>query len=143
MKKVYLSLLLITLFTSIFSAPVLAHVTNEKTLYDNIQYSKAMEQIVYLRGLNVIPQEKGVSLYKPTELLSKKDLAFWAASFLGMGDKNAKREDLEQAAVKKGIVHNLDGNATFADVNQAYFNGKAPVQNPDKTLTREDFATFM
>ncbi|MCC2687064.1 MAG: hypothetical protein K0R75_3963, partial [Paenibacillaceae bacterium] len=143
MKKGCLSLLLITLFMSIFSASVLAHVTNEKTLYDDIQYSKAIEQIVYLSGLNVIPYESGAALYKPTSLLSKRDLAFWAASFAGIGNANAKREDLEQAAVKKGMMSNLDGNATYADVNQAYFNGKAPVPNPDKTLTREDFALFM
>jgi hypothetical protein len=143
MKKVYLSLLLIMLFASIFSASVGAHVTNEKTLYDDIQYSKAIEQIVYLNGLNVIPFESGAALYKPTERLSKKDLAFWAASFAGIGAANAKREDLEQEAVKKGIVGNLEGNATYADVNQAYFKGKAPVQHPDQTLTREDFALFM
>jgi hypothetical protein len=143
MKKSCLSLLLIALIMSIFNASVLAHVTNEKSLYDDIQYSKAIEQIVYLSGLNVIPYESGAALYKPTSLLSKKDLAFWAASFAGIGTANAKREDLEQEAVKKGMVHNLDGNATYADVNQAYFNGKAPVQHPDQTLTREDFALFM
>jgi hypothetical protein len=93
--------------------------------------------------LNVIPFESGVALYKPTERLSKKDLAYWAASFAGLGTANAKREDLEQEAVKKGIVGNLEGNATYADVNQAYFNGKAPVQHPDQTVTREDFALFM
>jgi hypothetical protein len=74
------------------SGSVWAYVTNEKSLYDDIQYSKA----------------------------------------------------IEQEAVKKEIVGNPKGNATYADVNQAYFNGKAPVQHPDKTLTltREDFALF-
>ncbi|WLD94523.1 hypothetical protein [Alkalihalobacillus sp. AL-G] len=140
MKKVILFLLL---FTFALGSSVSAHVTNEKTLYDDIQFSKAKEEIVYLRGLDVIPYEHGVKLYKPNEKLTNKDLAFWASSFKGAAAEDAKREDIEKTALKNGIVDSLDGNATYADVNQAYFNGHAAVSNPDRTLTREEFALFM
>jgi hypothetical protein len=140
MKKV-LSFLFI--FMLLFQASVFAHVTNEKTIYDDIQFSKAKEEIVYLRGLSVIPYENGVNLFKPQSKLTKADLAFWATSFKGLGNHDAKKEDLQQAAVDNGLVDSLKGNATYADVNQAYFEGKASVDTPESGVTREQFALFM
>jgi hypothetical protein len=140
LKKIFV---FISLFTLLFSSSVFAHVANEKTLYDDIEFSQAKEEIVYLRGLDVIAYEHGTKLFKPQDKLKKADVAFWAASFKGLGGHDAKTEDLQKAAVENGLIDSLEGNATYADLNMAYFDGKAPVEKPESELTREDFALFM
>lgn len=116
---------------------------NEKTLYDDIEFSQAKEEIVYLRGLDVIAYEHGAKLFKPQDKLKKAEVAFWAASLKGLGGHDAKAEDLQKSAVENGLIDSLEGNATYADVNKAYFAGKAPVEKPENELTREEFALFM
>jgi hypothetical protein len=140
MKK---TLLFLFMFTLLFSSSVFAHVANEKTLYDDIEFSQAKEQIVYLRGLDAIAYEQGAELFKPQEKLTKADLAFWVSTFKGLGGPDAKKEDLQKEAVQNGLIDSLEGNATYADVNQAYFDGKASVEKPEGELTREEFALFM
>jgi hypothetical protein len=145
MKKIVAFL---SLFVLLLSSPVSAHVYNEKTLYDDIEFSEAKEEIVYLRGLDVIASEKGARLFKPQEKLTKEELAFWVASFKGLGGAGhghgeASPNDLQQKAVEKGLINSLEGNATYADVNQTYFGGKAQVEKLDSELTKEEFALFM
>lgn len=140
MKKL---ILLLTLFTFLFSTSVFAHVSNEKTIYDDIEYSEAKEQIVYLRGLNVIAYEHGAHLFKPQDLLTKGDLAFWAASFKGLAGHKAEKEEVQNLALENGLINSLEGNASYEDVNIAYFNGAASIENVEKELTREEFALFM
>jgi hypothetical protein len=148
LKKV---LLFISLFTLLFSSSVFAHVTNEKTIYDDIEFSEAKEEIVYLRGLEVIAYEHGAKLFKPQDTLTKADLAFWAVKFKGLDKKqgehghggDSKKEDIQKLAIDHGLIDSLEGNATHGDVNKAYFEGKAPVEKPDQELTKEEFALFM
>jgi hypothetical protein len=102
-----------------------AHTANEKTLYDDIETSKAVEQIVLLRGLGVIGQPEGVKLYRPQEKLTKAELKEWASGFTGTSPVAG------------------DGNATYGDVNQAFFGGKAQVEQAERELTKEEFALFM
>lgn len=132
-----------TLFTLLFSSTAWAHVSNEKTIYDDIQLSEAKEEIVYLRGLNVIAYEKGANLFKPQDKLTKGELAFWVATYKQLGGHETMKEELQKAAVDKGFIHSLEGNATYADVNNAYFAGKATVEHPQAELTKEEFALFM
>lgn len=47
MKKI---MIFVSLLMLLFSSSVFAHVTNEKTIYDDIEFSEAKEEIVYLRG---------------------------------------------------------------------------------------------
>ncbi len=125
------------------SASVLAHVQNEKNLYSDIEYSEATEEIVLLHGIRVISMEGGANLYKPFELLTKSDLAYWAGTFHGLGGEGATADRIREAALNEGLVDSLEGHATYADVNQAYFAGKAETLQPDETLTREQFALYM
>lgn len=140
MKKVFM---FVSLFTLLFSSSVYAHVTNEKTIYDDIEFSEAKEEIVYLRGLNAIAHERGAHLFKPQDKLTKAELAFWAATFNKLGGHDTKTEDLQKAALENGLIDALEGNATYADVNNAYFVRKAPVEKPVSELTKEEFALFM
>jgi len=122
---------------------VMAHVTNEKTIYDDIEFSKAKKEIVYLRGLNVIAYEKGAHLFKPQDTLTKADLAYWVGTFHKLGGHETTKEEMQKLAIEKGYIDSLEGNATYADINIAFFAGKAPVEQPDAELTKEEFALFM
>jgi hypothetical protein len=48
-----------------------AHVTNESNIYDDIEFSEAKEEILLLRGLNIIPYESGAQLFRPKEMLKR------------------------------------------------------------------------
>lgn len=129
---------------SFTSASVLAHVQNEKNLYSDIEYSEATQEIVLLHGIGVISMEGGANVYKPFELLTKSDLAFWAGSFHGLGGEDASVSSIREAALREGLIDTLEGLATYADVNQAYFAGKVESEEQeDETLTREEFALYM
>jgi hypothetical protein len=140
MKKIGI---LLTFVILLAGSTVSAHVSNEKTIYDDIEFSEAKEEIVYLRGLNVIAHERGANLFKPQEKLTKQELAFWVATYKKLGGHDASKEDLQKAAVDQALIDSLDGNATYKDVNKAYFDGKAPLENADAELTKEDFAQYM
>lgn len=140
MRKIWgISLVLFVLLT----VNVMAHVTNEKTIYDDIDFSQAKEEIVYLRGINAVPHEVGANIFRPNELLKRSDLAFWAGTFAGLGNDDSTPEDIQNAAVSEGLIDSLDGNATYGDVNQAYFAGNAPVEDASQELSREQFALYM
>jgi hypothetical protein len=126
------------------AAGVSAHMAVEDRFYEDVEFSKAKELIVLLRGLNVISADHYVSLYMPQEKLTRADLAFWIANFRKLAESGAKPEQWRQAAREQGLVSSLDGNATYRDADQAYFDGKAPLPDrPDGELTREQFAVYM
>ncbi|WP_159882420.1 hypothetical protein [Paenibacillus puerhi] len=121
----------------------LAHVENEKTLYDDIETSKALEDIVYLRGMGLIAAEAGAKLYRPLAPLRKADLAYWAGMYHGFGAEGKSPEQVREEAMRRGLVDALEGDATYADVSRAYAEGKASAPDPDAKLTREAFASYM
>lgn len=139
-----LSLTIILCF--IATAQVEAHVTNEKNLYEDIEYSAAREDIMLLRALNAISPEEGVNLFRPQEVLTKKTLAVWALNFRiktnTLKDDHGSTNISPEMAVNEGIVDNLQGNATYEDVNTAYFNGDLNI-SINKEITREEFAIFL
>jgi hypothetical protein len=67
-----------------------------------------------------------VSLFKPNERLTKQDLYTWANAFY-----------------KKDVPQMMTGNATYQDVNDAYFKNKLTLEHPSDELSREQFAVFM
>ncbi|MGG0937584.1 hypothetical protein ABHN11_15985 [Brevibacillus centrosporus] len=92
-------LLLCMLLALIMPTNALAHITNEQNLYEDLQYSEAKAQIVYLSGLGVIAADHGTALFSPKEKLTRADLAYWAGSFFKLAGKEAKHEEIAQAAV--------------------------------------------
>lgn len=139
-RSVCLFIMLVFFLPSVVSA----HIVNEQNLYDDLQYSKARAQIVYMSGLGIIPYDHhGSMLFSPQDKLTRDDLALWAGTFMGVAEKDATHDDIVAAAVSKGLVSSVQGNATYADVNQAYFQGKVSLQDAGQELTREEFALFM
>lgn len=120
-----------------------AHVMNEKNAYGDIAYSEASEDILLLSGMGIIFYEHGDALFRPTEGLQRSDLAAWAGRFFHLGSGEASVDELKQLALQANLVSSLTGNATYEDVNQAFFNGKVKVENPKEELKREQFAIFI
>lgn len=119
-----------------------AHVQNENNLYSDIEFSEAKQEIVLLHGIRAIARDGGANVYKPLDLLTRAELAYWAGSFRGL---TGTSQAIRQAALEQGLVDSLEGYATYTDVSQAYFDGAAPVPDDlgDATLSREQFALYM
>ncbi|MEI7026069.1 LPXTG cell wall anchor domain-containing protein [Paenibacillus sp. y28] len=140
MRTCFFSLLLAVL---LLPSAAWAHIANEDSLYEDIAWSEARDSIVLLSGLGIIPYAHGASLFKPKEPLSRADLAYWAGSFAKAAGDGAEPEAVRQAALAKGLVSGLEGNATPEDVNRAFFQGQASIKAPSGQLSREGFATLM
>jgi hypothetical protein len=118
---------------------------NDQNLYEDIQFVQAKDDLMRLSGIGVIANDHGVPLFRPQDMLTRMDLAYWAGSFLQPGghETAADSMDVAKAALAQGVVSSLQGNATYGDVNRAYFQGQAKVDHPDSELSREAFVLFM
>lgn len=108
-----------------------AHVTNESSVYEDLEFSEAKEQVLLLSGLNLFPHDKGVQLFRPQEKLTRAELNRWVANFNAHngGDLEAAKDE--------------EGNATYEDVSRAFFGGRFMPDNRNAELTREEFAAFV
>ncbi|MDQ0273722.1 hypothetical protein [Cytobacillus purgationiresistens] len=143
--KHYTSSILFLLLLLIATSNVDAHITNEKSLYEDISISEAKEEIMYLRAMNVITAEDGVNLYRPTEMLTREVLATWALNFNSHNNVSQHSSDhttSPEEAIEYGLMDTLEGNATFNDINKAFFNETLSISS-NKEITREEFALFM
>ncbi|AFC31223.1 hypothetical protein PM3016_4459 [Paenibacillus mucilaginosus 3016] len=140
MKRIWpLALLLFLLL----GAPALAHVENEKTLYDDLEHTQALEDIVFVRALGLVSAEGGAKLFRPQAGLRKADLAYWAGVYHRYGGGGKSEEQVRDAALKNGLVDSLEGDAAYEDVSRAYFGGQAPVEKPGTKLTRAELAVYL
>jgi len=130
-----------------FTTTSYAHITNENTIYEDVEYSQAKEQLVALRSINAIGYESGANVFEPQKKLTKLDLAFHVSTFYALGgdeeESTLTKEQTAQLAVDKGYVDSLEGNATYQDVNKAYFDGKIDLKEEKKELTKEEFVFFL
>ncbi|QED47036.1 hypothetical protein [Cytobacillus dafuensis] len=144
MKRLLIFLAILLYFIVPFQVD--AHVTNEKNLYEDIEQSEAVEEIMFLRSMNAISPEEGVNLFRPQEMLTRETLAVWALNFsmnTNSGDNHSDTKNLSpEKAVEEGLIDNLQGNATLEDVNKAYFKGTLNI-TMNKEITREEFSIFM
>ena len=130
-------------FTFCIAATVFGHgITNEKTLYDDLEFTKVQEEVVFMRALGVLSGED-TNVFRPQDQLTMEDVAFFSSRFHGYAGHSDSKETAIDQALENNLVDSLEGNATYADVNHAYFEGKAPVDSPDGELTREEFVVFM
>jgi len=130
-----------------FATTSYAHITNENTIYEDVEYSQAKEQLVALRSINAIGYESGANVFEPQKKLTKLDLAFHVSTFYALGgdeeENTLSKEQTAKLAVDKGYVNSLEGNATYQDVNKAYFDGKIALKEEKKELTKEEFVFFL
>jgi hypothetical protein len=120
----------------------LAHIKNEASQFPDIEFSDSRFDIVVLVGAGIIPE---TPVFEPDKPLSKKELATWAAlsSNLGAGGETPDIEALARAALDEGLVDSLEGNASYADLNGIFFDGRIALDDSERTPSRAEAATFI
>lgn len=138
MYKQLSSVILATSIIATGTLNVSAHVMNGDNMYTDIAHSESKSAILFTHSLQLITTDS--SLYKPEDILTKKDFALWYAHFKGWdGEENA----LIQKAVEADIIVSTDGNLTYQELNKAIFDGKVSVENDAAEMTRGEYATFI
>ena len=117
-----------------------AHVMNVQNTFEDIALTEAADEIVMLSSLGIVSIVDHHALYRPQDVLTKEELAVWVAKYNGF---EGTKEVLADVALQQKLVTELQGDATYNDVNAAFFHNDLALQNGDETLTREQFALFM
>lgn len=126
----------------LLTANVLAHIKNEATQFPDIEFSDSRFDIVVLVGAGIIPE---TPVFEPDKNLSNADFAAWAALAEGLlrGGETPDVEALATAALDNGIVESLDGDATLGQLNRVFFSGQLDVDDPLRTPSKAEAATFV
>ncbi len=122
---------------------VQAHILNETSQFPDIKTSEARFDIVLLVGAGVVPE---TPQFEPDKKLARTDLAAWAAQTAGLL-KSADKPDIKalaNAALEQGLVSSLEGDATYADLNKVFLQGKgATGVAADAVPTRAQAASYL
>jgi len=121
---------------------VLGHIKNEATQFPDIEFSAARFDIVVLVGAGIIPE---TPVFEPDKALSNEELASWVAlaQGLGRGGENPDTAALAAAALERGIVNSLAGDASVADLNRLFFDGNLGIEAGERTPTKAEAASFI
>jgi hypothetical protein len=120
----------------------LAHVKNEETQFPDIEASDARYDIVLLTAAGIIPQ---TPVFEPDQSLTRRDLAAWVAlaQGLGKGGETPDTDALARAALSAGAVSSIEGVTTFGELSEAFFDGRASVDEQDETPTKAEAVRFV
>ena len=123
-------------------ANALGHIKNEATQFPDIEFSAARFDIVVLVGAGIIPE---TPVFEPDKALSNEELASWVAlaQGLGRGGENPDTAALAAAALERGIVNSLAGDASVADLNRLFFDGNLGIEAGERTPTKAEAASFI
>ena len=83
--------------------------------------------------------------FEPDKALSNEELASWVAlaQGLGRGGENPDTAALAAAALERGIVNSLAGDASVADLNRLFFDGNLGIEAGERTPTKAEAASFI
>lgn len=82
----------------------------------------------------MVSAESGKQTFRPQDPLTREELGEFVGSYFSFEGELAQ---------EKGYRSSTKGEATYADVNQAFFENALSVENPEGTMTREEFAQFI
>ncbi len=131
------------LLTALMSMSVSAHIQTESSSFPDIKSSEARFDITVLVGVGVIPE---TSVFEPKRKFSRSDLAAWSALSASLLEKTEGKPDvnaLAKAALDKGLVKSLEGDASYAEINAVFFQGKNKPAQPDAVPTRAEAASYI
>ncbi|MER2129156.1 hypothetical protein NSQ62_12110 [Solibacillus sp. FSL H8-0523] len=138
MKKKIVSIVFVCLLLSTTAS---AHVMNKNNTFADLALSEHANDVVLLASLGIVSYLNDDMTFEPAEPLTAQDLAAWAAKYNGLEGKTV--EELAQAALAHNLISTIDGNATYALVNEVYFHNQLQVEQPTAILTRDEFAAFV
>ncbi len=122
---------------------VIAHILTETSQFPDIKTSDARFDIVVLVGMGIVPE---TLVFEPEKKLSRVDLAAWRALVANLIAKSGDKPDVNapaKAALEQGLVKSLDGDATYAEINKLFFQGKLETAQPDAVPTRAQAASYI
>jgi hypothetical protein len=148
MKPLYSSVSLsfigamLVLCLSFSSGIAVAHIKNESSQFPDIEFSDARYDIVVLVGAGIIPE---TPVFEPDLPMTRQDLAIWGALFnnLGPGGETPDTDALAKAALAQGLVESFEGQATYAEINDLFFEGQLSVTEPDAIPSKAEAASFI
>lgn len=120
----------------------LAHIQSEKNLFPDIKDSEARFDIVVMVAAGVVPETKE---FGPDQKLSRADLAAWAATVAKLVESSEKPDTatLSKAALEKGLVKSIEGDATYAELNAVFLQGKDQPAEANAVPTRGQAASYL
>ena len=121
-------------FLLLITTNVSAHVMNSQSVFEDIHYTEAAEDILLISALGMVSAESGKQTFRPQDPLTREELGEFVGGYFRFED---------ELALEKGYLSSTKGEATYADVNQAFFENELTVENPEGTMTREEFAQFI
>ena len=133
----------IAILCCIAAASAVAHIKNEASQFPDIEFSESRFDIVVLVGAGIIPE---TPVFEPDKALSKKELAVWAAlaENLGAGGETPDTEALARAALAKGLVDTLEGEANYADLNRIFFADQLTIdEEAQRSPSKAEAASFI
>ena len=133
---------MVSILLLVFSLAAGAHIKNESSQFPDIEFSDTRFEIVLLVGAGIIPE---TPVFEPDLELSRTELAAWAALASGIaeGGETPDMKKLSEAAVNAGLIEGVQGNATYADINNVLFNGVLTLDNPDAVPSKGEAAGFL
>lgn len=141
---VFLNIFISILFLIFFSMSTLAHTTNESTLFPDIKESNARFDVILLVGIGIVPE---TAKFNPDTNLSRTDLAAWGALAYGLvvpvPGEAPDIKGIATTAMQKGLIDNLNGKASYEDINQVLFNGGLQFDSSETMPTRAQAAKFI
>ncbi len=143
-SKKYIQTVFSTLIIGLLSHSGFAHTTNEATLFPDIKDSDARFDVILLVGIGIIPETES---FKPDSRLSRIELGAWGALANKLvTPKPGQVPDITAlaiSAVENGVIDHLNGNASYATINQVLFNGVLQLDSPVTMPTRAQAAEFI
>jgi len=133
---------IIPIIILLFSCSTVAHIKNESSQFPDIEFSDSKFEIVLLVGAGIIPE---TPVFEPDLELSKSELAAWAvlASGLAEGGETPDMKKLSELALSEELLEDIEGSATYQDINNILFNGQLTPENTDAVPSKEDAANFI
>lgn len=119
-----------------------AHIKNEATQFPDIEFADARFDIVMLVGAGIVPE---TPVFEPDAPFTRADLAVWAAlaADLGTGGETPDTDALGKAALEQGLLDSVEGQATYEEINDVFFDGQLTPDQPAAKPTRGEAATFI
>lgn len=141
-KKPVQQLALIVLTMMVVYGQVYAHIQTEMSLFSDIKDSDARFDIVVMVAAGIVPESPE---FGPDKKLSRADLAAWASNVAGLVARTDKPDvnALAKAALEKGLVKSIEGDATFAEINTVFYQGMDQPEQPDAVPTRAQAASYL
>ena len=129
--------------STLFITPVAhAHTTDKGMLFTDVPASTPnLQEIMVLQSVGLIGYNGVDMALNVTENLSRKDFAGWVGGFFKL--EGSTVDDHAQSALKEEYVSSLDGDITYKEINRALFHQKLELENPDATLTKEEYIQFI